>query len=150
MLTNAGDCTSLGTAHEHGAFRPLGACTRGGLCRTVRTPHFRFADSAMLFRPPFVSVCMGGGGAGLCLKGRGAIGEIPERLQSGHGGCEAVGGRLLAVGNAVGAGVGVWECLWGRVGAGVLGGEGYPPPSSNDSLGRGDAPFDQGAPRIRP
>ena len=36
------------------------------------------------------------------------------------------GGRLLAVGNAVGAGVGVWECLWGRVRA--VGGEGAPPP----------------------
>ena len=48
-----------------------------------------------------------GGGGGLCLKGRGAIREIPERLQSGHRGCEAVGGRVLAVGNAVGAGVGV-------------------------------------------
>ena len=54
--------------------------------------------------------------------------EIPERWQSGHRGCEAVGGRLLAVGNAVGAGVGVWECLWGRVRAGVLGGRGVPPP----------------------
>ena len=79
----------------------------------------------------------GGGGAGLCLKGRGAIREIPDRLQSGHRGCEAVGGRLLAVGNAVGAGVGyrdafgvesVPEC-WG-------GGRGDPPPSS-DSLGGG-------------
>ena len=38
------------------------------------------------------------------------------------------GGRLLAVGNAVGAGVGGWECLWGRVRAGVLGGEGGTPP----------------------
>ena len=68
------------------------------------------------------------------LKGRGAIGEIPERLQSGHGGCEAVGGRLLAVGQAVGAGVGVWECIWGR--AGVLGGGGSPrpPAPSSDSL----------------
>ena len=62
------------------------------------------------------------------LEGEGAIGEIPERLQSGHRGCEAVGGRLLAVGTAVGAGVGVWECLWGRVRAGVLGGRGSPPP----------------------
>ena len=48
---------------------------------------------------------------GLCLKGRGAIGEIPELSHSGHRGRKAVGGRLLAVGNAVGAGVGVWECL---------------------------------------
>ena len=70
-----------------------------------------------------------GGLPGLCLKGRGAIREIPERLQSGHRGCEAVGGRLLAVGNAVGAGVGVQGCLWGRVRAGVLGGgRGDPPP----------------------
>ena len=56
--------------------------------------------------------------------------EIPERLQSGHRGCEAVGGRLLAVGNAVGPGVGVLECLWSRVRAGVLGGRGVPPPPS--------------------
>ena len=63
-------------------------------------------------------------GGGPCLKGRGAIREIPERLQSGHRGCEGVGGRLLAVGNAVGAGVGVQGCLWGRVRAGVLGGGG--------------------------
>ena len=63
-----------------------------------------------------------GGRAGLGLKGRGAIGAVPERLQSGWG------RRLLAVGNAVGAGVGVWECVWGRVRAGVLKG-GYPPPS---------------------
>ena len=34
------------------------------------------------------------------------------------------GGRLLAVGNAVGAGVGVWEYVWGTVRAGVLGGGG--------------------------
>ena len=67
--------------------------------------------------------------AGLCLKGRGATREIPERLQSGHRGCEAVGGRFLAVENAVGAGVGVQGCLWGRVRAGVLGGgRGDPPP----------------------
>ena len=46
---------------------------------------------------------------------------------------EAVGGRLLAVGNAVGAGVGVWECLWGRVRAGVLGEGGTPPPPSSNS-----------------
>ena len=37
-------------------------------------------------------------------------------------------GRLLAVGDAVGAGVGVCECLWGRVRAGALGGRGLPPP----------------------
>ena len=66
---------------------------------------------------------------GLCLKRRGANGAVPERLPRdatavGGGG----GGRLLVVGNAVGAGVGVWECVWGRVKAGVLGGEGVPPP----------------------
>ena len=38
-------------------------------------------------------------------------------------------GWLLAVGNAVGAGVGVWECLWGRAKAGVFGGEPPLPPS---------------------
>ena len=55
-------------------------------------------------------------GPGLCLKGRGAIGAVPGRLQSGHRGCESGWGRrLLAVGNAVGAAVGVWECLWGGV-----------------------------------
>ena len=48
-------------------------------------------------------------GAGLCLKGRGARGAVPEQLRSGHGGCESGlgGGRFLAVGNAVGAGVGL-------------------------------------------
>ena len=30
------------------------------------------------------------------------------------------GGGLLAVGNAAVAGVGVWECLWGRVMAGAI------------------------------
>ena len=65
---------------------------------------------------------------GLCLKGRGAIGAVPERLESGRKGCDSGRtGRLLAVGNAVGAGVGVWECLWGRVSA-VGGGGGVPPP----------------------
>ena len=40
---------------------------------------------------------------------------------------KAVGGRLLAVGNAVAAGVGVWECLWATVRAGVLGWTPPPP-----------------------
>ena len=71
-----------------------------------------------------------GGGGGLCLKGRGAIGAVPERLQSGHRGCESGWGRrLLAVGNAVGAGVGVWECLWGRISAVGRGEGGSPPPN---------------------
>ena len=53
-------------------------------------------------------------------------------MQSSCGAVEgtgkAVGPLLLAVGNAVGGGGagGVWECLWGRVGAGVLRG-GVPP-----------------------
>ena len=46
--------------------------------------------------------------AGLCLKGRGAIGAIPERLQSGHGGCESG----WAGGGAV---TGGWKCGWGLV-----------------------------------
>ena len=69
------------------------------------------------------------GGGGLCLKGRGAIGAVPERLQSGHRGRESGWGRrFLAVGNAVGAGVGVWDCLSGRVSAVGRGEGGYPPP----------------------
>ena len=54
-------------------------------------------------------------------------GKFQSGCRAVTGDVEAVGGRLLAVGNAVGAGVGVQECLWGRVRAGVLGG-GYPPP----------------------
>ena len=78
----------------------------------------------MSFFPYFVCALLGVDS----LRGGLAEGNrIPEQLQSGHGGCEAVGGRLLAVGNAVGAGVGVWECLWGRVRAGVSGEGGYPP-----------------------
>ena len=53
------------------------------------------------------------------------MGAVVERLQSGHRGCESGwGGGFLAVGNAVGAGVGVWECLWGRVSAVGRGGGG--------------------------
>ena len=70
-----------------------------------------------------------GGGQGLALRGAGAIGAIPERLQSGRRACESgQRGRLLAVGNAVRAGVGEWECFWGRVRAGVLRGSPPPPP----------------------
>ena len=48
------------------------------------------------------------GWAGLCLKGRGGHWGSPQRLQSGHRGCESGwGGRLSAVGNAVGG------CCWG-------------------------------------
>ena len=60
-----------------------------------------------------------------------------EKFQSG---CRAVTGdvKRLAGGywwleNAVGAGVGVRECLWGRVRAGVLGGGGGGPPQQKQS-----------------
>ena len=43
---------------------------------------------------------------------------------------KAVGGRLLAVGNAVGAGVGAWACPWGRVRAEVL----PPPPKKKKAI----------------
>ena len=96
--------------------------------------------------------------AGLCLKGRRAIGSsravakrlqsgcravaerlqsgcraVAERLQSGHGDEMGMrkrlgGGGLLAVGNAVGTGVGVWECLQCGVRPGVLGGGSPPAP----------------------
>ena len=77
------------------------------------------------------------GQGSLCLKGRGANGAVPERVLSGHRGCDSGrGGRLLAVGNAVGAAVEARDCLWGRVKAGVLGGgvPPPPPPPASDSL----------------
>ena len=74
----------------------------------------------------------GGGGHGMAwdlLEGEGNydgnFGAATERLQ---GTVKAVGVRLMAVTNAVEAGVGMWECLWGRVRARVLGGRGYPSP----------------------
>ena len=70
----------------------------------------------------------GRAGAGAILEGeggeRGSSRSVAERSQ---GMPQRLGRRLLAVGNAVGAGVGVWECLWGRLKAGVFGGRGYPP-----------------------
>ena len=45
----------------------------------------------------------------ICLKGR-LWGQPPSSYS-----VKAVGVRLLAVGNPVEAGVGAWECLWGRV-----------------------------------
>ena len=46
----------------------------------------------------------------LCLRRRGGR---SGQFQSGRRACEGGwGGRLLAVGDAVGAGVGVWGCLW--------------------------------------
>ena len=70
--------------------------------------------------------------AGLCLKGRGGIGAVPERLQSGHRGCESGwgGGWFLAVGDAVGAGIGVWECLSGIESGQWRGGSPPPPPQA--------------------
>ena len=70
----------------------------------------------------------GGCGGRALLEGEGCDRGNSRAVAEGHRGCEAVGGRLLAVANAVGAGVGVWECLWGGVRVGVLGGAGYPPP----------------------
>ena len=65
---------------------------------------------------------------GICLKGigdfRGNSRAAAERLQ---GTVKAIRGRLVAVGNAVGAGAGGWEYLRGGVRAGVLEG-GIPPP----------------------
>ena len=70
-----------------------------------------------------------------------------EGVRSGkfQSGCRAVTGDVKRLGGGywrletrLGAGVGVWECLWGRVRAGLLGGgRGTPPPPSSDSLGRG-------------
>ena len=68
----------------------------------------------------------GGGGCAqpttiTCIPG-GPSGQFQSGCRAVTGDVTAAGGRLLAVGNAVGAGVEVWECLWGRVRAGVLGG----------------------------
>ena len=66
------------------------------------------------------------------LEGEGCDQGISRAVAEWSQGCEAVGGRLLAVGNAVGAGVGLWEFLWGRVRAGVFGGGSlFPPPAFN-------------------
>ena len=69
------------------------------------------------------------------LEGEGGCGgQFRSSYGAVRGGCESGWGRLVAVGNAVGAGVGVWECLWGRVRAGVLGGRRVAPLPSSDSL----------------
>ena len=85
----------------------------------------------------------GGGGHGgfypprpkALLEGEGGSGgtytAAAKRLQ---GTAHAVQGRLLAVRNAVEAGVGECGCLWGSLRAGVWGGA--PPPPSSDSLPR--------------
>ena len=73
------------------------------------------------------------------LEGEGCDrGKFQSGCRAVTGDVQAVGRRLLAVGNAVGAGVGVWECLWGRVRARVLGGRGVPPPLSSNSLSWGE------------
>ena len=75
------------------------------------------------------------GWAGLCLKGTGANGAVPERLPSGHRGCDSGSGGgywrlerrlglVLRYGNAFGA----------DSRPEVFGG---PPPPSSDSLGLG-------------
>ena len=82
----------------------------------------RFTGLGSLQRADFTGSCEAtweGMYAGPCLKGTGAIRAVAERLQSGHRGCQSgwgVGGywRLEM---RLGAGVGVWECLWGRVSA---------------------------------
>ena len=59
----------------------------------------------------------------------GLWGQFQSSYRAVRGACESGWGRVLAVGNVVGASVGVWECLWGRVRAGDLGWRGgYPPP----------------------
>ena len=67
----------------------------------------------------------------LCLKGRAANGAVPERLRSGHRGCDSGwgGGGYWRLEMRLGAGVGVRECLWGRVKAGSVAGSAPPPPS---------------------
>ena len=67
------------------------------------------------------------------LEGEGASGQSQSGCRAVTEDVKAVGGgRFLAVGNAVGAGVGVWECLSG-IDPGQWGG-GSPPPPSSDSL----------------
>ena len=66
--------------------------------------------------------------AGLCLKGRVPSGQSRSGCRAVTGGVKAVGGGgYWRLGMRWGAGVGVWECLWGRVSA-VGGGRGVPPP----------------------
>ena len=58
----------------------------------------------------------------------GCGGNSPAATERLQGTAKAVGGRLLAVGDAVGAGVGVWECLLGQGQGPSVWREGVPPP----------------------
>ena len=60
------------------------------------------------------------------LEGEGGYGGISRAAAERLLGTVKAVGRLLAVENAVGAGIGEWECLWGTVRAGVLGGRRLP------------------------
>ena len=66
-------------------------------------------------------------GGGLCGQLQSSHRVLPEIVK-------AVGGWLLAVENAVGPDVGVWECLQGRVKAGVLKGKGFIPPPTLQAI----------------
>ena len=77
---------------------------------------------------------------GICLKGRGATGTIPEQLQSSQGTVKAVGGRLLAVEMRLGLVLGYGNCFGVESGPESLGTGGTPPPPSSVSLPRAKGP----------
>ena len=81
----------------------------------------------------------GGGGQGFAGGGGGLQGRFHSSCRALTGDRESVWGRLLAVGNVVGAGVGVWECLWGGVRARALRGTGVPPSIQANHWGGGSA-----------
>ena len=67
--------------------------------------------------------------AGLCLKGRGAIGQSESSCRAVAEDVTAVGGGgYWRLGMRLGAGVGVWECLFGVETVQCRGGRGAPPP----------------------
>ena len=68
--------------------------------------------------------------AGLCLKGMGGHwGQSQGGRRAVTGDVQAVeGGGFWRLGMRLGAGFGVWECLWGRVSAVGRGEGGTPPP----------------------
>ena len=79
----------------------------------------------------------GGGGGGVCLKGRcsgGKLRAVTKRLVRT---VKSVGGQSLAVGNAAGGGIGVADALSGRVEGGAWGGGGHTPLPSSKALGGG-------------
>ena len=109
-------------SNPHPPLRAVSLTNFGGFCRRIPPIHWASGSTAVQRGP--------GGCLALCralLEGEGCDRRNSRAVQSGHRGREAVGGRLLAVGNAVGAGVGVWERLWDRVKTGVVGGRGVPP-----------------------